>query len=140
MLSLGSQWFLHIPQVQVWISLELQLRLVSLHGLLKCTVECTNCVCKSGLLEASSGATSGTANTDCGRPALSRGGVTLGGCTQVPNPRCIYPNTVRVLRPCSFAFTMLFGDSVAEHVAGEDRVSRNNTFLESPFDSYFFVC
>lgn len=46
MLSLGNQRFLHLPQAWVWISLGLQLRLISLHSLLKCTVECTNCACK----------------------------------------------------------------------------------------------
>lgn len=43
MLSLGNKWFLHIPQVWVWISLGLQLRLISLHRLLS---ERTNHVCK----------------------------------------------------------------------------------------------
>lgn len=70
MLSLGNQWFLHIPQVWAWISLGLQLRLISLHRLLD-SQKVSTVYAKRGLLEASPDAMPGTAITVVGDPLCS---------------------------------------------------------------------
>lgn len=139
MLSLGDQWFLHISQVWVWIFLGLQLRLTFLHKLLKCTGECTNCVCKKWATWGKPWCHAWHSHADGERTILFWDGVTVGGCAQVPNPHCICPQTVTVSIPHHSAFAVLFGGSTAEHGSWGGWVARKNTFLESPFESYFFV-
>lgn len=139
MLSLGNQRFLHLPQAWVWISLGLQLRLISLHSLLKCTVECTNCACKKRAAWGRSPCHAWHSHTDYGRPTLFWDGVTVVGCAQVPNPHCICPNTVRVSRPRPSAFTVVFGRSMAEHGSWGEEWLERTLFWKALWQLIFFV-